>query len=64
MKTMVTVKEYAAHCGIGLNNVRRMAHIVGFPALRVGSKIMIHVDGADEWLKSRAENEKLDRAVK
>lgn len=63
-KTMVTIKEYSEHCGIGLNNCRKMAHIQGFPALRVGAKILIHAEGADEWLRQRAQNEKLDRPIK
>lgn len=59
-KTMMTLKEYSAHCGIGLDNVRRMSHIDGFPSLRVGVKIMIHVEAADRWLANVAQSQKLD----
>ena len=61
-KTMLTLKEYSSHSGIGLDSVRRLAHIDGFPSLRIGVKIMIHADAADKWLADVAKKEKLDRA--
>lgn len=59
-KTMLTLKEYSSHSGIGLDSVRRLAHIDGFPSLRIGVKIMIHVEAADRWLANVAQSQKLD----
>ena len=56
-KIMLTVKEFAALSGIGQNRVRGMCRIPGFPATKVGAKILIHAQEGGEWLKQRACNQ-------
>ena len=63
-KIMATVKEFAAMTGIGVNRVREMCYIEGFPATKEGNKFLIHVASASEWLRRRAEEKiGIDTAV-
>lgn len=54
-KIMASVKEFAAMTGIGVNRVREMCYIEGFPATKEGNKFLIHVESASLWLRRRAE---------
>lgn len=49
-KVLLTVKEFSQFAGLGERKVREISHIQGFPAIRIGKKIMIHRERAVEWL--------------
>lgn len=51
---LMTVKEFSARCGIGLEATRRMTREDGFPSIKLGSKIMIHAEAAEKWLAEYA----------
>lgn len=48
---MLTVREAAAASHIGINRIRELSRQPGFPALRVGRKILIHEAEFEEWLR-------------
>lgn len=54
IKLLVTVKEFAAMTGIGLNRVRKLCYLPDFPASKEGNRFLIHVEAANEWLRRRA----------
>lgn len=54
MQTFLSVKEYATRAGIGQKTMRRFSHVKGFPALRIGKRIVIHAEAADAWLADYA----------
>ena len=49
-KILLTIHEFSHMTGIGEKTARRLSHVRGFPALRVGRRIMIHRTAADKWL--------------
>ena len=53
-KIMLTVREFATLSGIGQNQVRAMCRIAGFPAVKVGTKILIHAKEGERWLQEMA----------
>ena len=53
-KILLTVKEFARLSGLGVNCVRSLVHVEGFPALKNGRKYMIHRRAASEWLEQQA----------
>ena len=55
-KIMLTVKEFSKVSGIGEKNVRRLAHMDSFPAMKNGVKILIHRKKADAWLADYSVN--------
>jgi len=54
-KISVSIREFAAMTGIGINRVREMCYLDGFPAYKVGNRMLIHVGAAGEWLRAKAE---------
>lgn len=62
-KILLTVKEFAAISGLGVNCVRSLVHVDGFPALKNGRKYMIHRQAASEWLEQQARGSSSERAV-
>jgi len=56
LKISVSVREFAAMTGIGINRVRNMCHMEGFPAYKIGNRMLIHVEAASEWLKIKAQS--------
>lgn len=46
----MTTKQYAEHTQIGEKRLREMVHIDGFPALRIGRKLLFVVNECDKWL--------------
>lgn len=51
-KTM-TVKEFCAEYGVGINKGYEMINSEGFPMLRVGRKILIIRAKLDGWLEEQ-----------
>ena len=47
-KTM-SVKEFSKIYNIGMNNAYKIVNTVGFPAIRIGRKILIIRDQVDNW---------------
>jgi len=53
-KIMLSVKEFADISGIGVQRIRQIIHIDGFPAVRSGNRVLIHRVRADAWLAAFA----------
>ena len=51
MTIMVSIKEFAELTGIGINRLREMTKITGFPAMHSGRHTLIHKDDAVNWLR-------------
>lgn len=49
-KIMVTAKEAAAMINVSMPTFYQLAASDGFPALRVGKKILVSVDGLKAWV--------------
>ena len=41
-KILLSVQEFAKITGLGEKSIRRLSHVQGFPAIRIGHRIMIH----------------------
>ena len=50
----VTVPEMAQMLGIGRIKAYELANIKGFPAIRLGKRIVVPVDQLKKWLEERA----------
>lgn len=51
----MTITEYSKRTRIGINTVRRLVKAKGFPAIRIGRKMLIPVKAADEWILAAGE---------
>lgn len=49
VKKTMTVKEFSKTYGIGMNSAYKVVNSEGFPAIRVGRKIIIIKDQVDNW---------------
>lgn len=50
VKLTVSVKDYSKQSGIGERRIRELVNIPDFPALRVGRRIRIFAERANEWI--------------
>ncbi|MDU1254486.1 helix-turn-helix domain-containing protein [Intestinibacter bartlettii] len=50
MKKTMSVREFSKKYNIGLNNAYKIVNTSGFPAIRVGRKIIIIRDQVDKWM--------------
>lgn len=50
-KVCYSVLELGAVLGIGRNGAYALVHQEGFPAVKLGKRIVIPVDALHEWLK-------------
>ena len=50
-KKTMTVKELQEYLGIGRVLAYTLCSSEGFPTIRVGKKVLISVDGLNEWIK-------------
>ena len=50
IKKTMSVKEFSQIYNIGMNNAYKIVNIVGYPAIRVGRKILIITDQVDKWM--------------
>jgi len=50
----LTVKELARELSIGLNAAYNLVNTEGFPALRIGTKIVVPVELLDDWIRENA----------
>ncbi|MEE0618958.1 MAG: helix-turn-helix domain-containing protein [Intestinibacter bartlettii] len=49
MEKTMSVKEFSKIYNIGMNNAYKIVNTVGFPAIRIGRKILIIRDQVDNW---------------
>lgn len=49
-KILLSVQEFSKVTGLGEKSIRRLSHVRGFPAIRIGHRIMIHKRSAEVWL--------------
>lgn len=53
-KLCIGINEVAQLCGVCINTARRIVRMPGFPALRVGRRILIPSKAFEEWLSRSA----------
>ena len=56
-KATMSVQELASQLGISLPKAYELVKRPGFPALRIGTRILIPVDAFREWLSDNATRE-------
>ena len=56
-KTTMSVQELSAQMGISLPKAYELVKKPGFPVIRVGTRILIPVEGFKEWLVINSANE-------
>lgn len=49
-KLTISAKEAAELLGVAPNTVYKMTHIKGFPARRIGGRVLISRKGLTEWV--------------
>ncbi len=52
IKKTLTVKEFAAIYGIGINKAYDVVNVKDFPKIKVGRKIIIIASKVDEWFEN------------
>lgn len=52
-KLTYTVDELAQALSIGRNQAYNLCHEQGFPAIRIGKRLVIPVDSLREWLRAQ-----------
>ena len=55
-KSTMSVQELSAHMGISLPKAYELVKEPGFPTLRIGTRILIPVEGFKAWLRSKCES--------
>ncbi len=55
-KSTISVQELAAQMGISLPKAYELVKQPGFPTLRIGTRILIPVEGFKEWLRTKSES--------
>lgn len=54
-KTTMSVQELSAQMGISLPKAYELVKTPGFPAIRIGTRILIPVEGFRKWLVEQTE---------
>ena len=54
-KTTISVQELSAQMGISLPKAYELVKEPGFPTIKVGTRILIPIEGFNEWLKRKYE---------
>ena len=57
-KSTMSVQELAQQIGISLPKAYELVKEPGFPTIRIGTRILIPVEGFQNWLRSRSSSEK------
>ena len=57
-KSTMSVQELARQMGISLPKAYELVKDPGFPTIRIGTRILIPVEGFRDWLRSRSSGEK------
>lgn len=50
IKKTMTVREFSKAYNIGMNSAYKIVNTEGFPAIRIGRKILIITDQVDKWM--------------
>jgi len=56
-KVCYSVSELGAVLGIGRNGAYALVHQEGFPAIKLGKRIVIPVEALKEWLKQNGQGD-------
>ena len=54
-KSTMSVQELSAQMGISLPKAYELVKTEGFPAMRIGTRILISVEGFHKWLAEQTE---------
>lgn len=54
-KATLSVNELAKHMGIGRNQAYALTRREGFPALHIGTRILIPIKELENWLRRETE---------
>ena len=54
-KSTMSVQEPSSHMGISLPKAYELVKEPGFPIIKVGTRILIPIEGFNEWLKKKYE---------
>lgn len=46
----LNVKELAKYLGIGLNSAYQLVNSKGFPALKIGKRIVVPIEKLEQWV--------------
>lgn len=49
----LNVRQLANYFGIGLNSAYELVKMQGFPALKLGKRIVVPIDLLENWIKSQ-----------
>lgn len=52
----LNVKEVATCLGIGLNSAYQLVHSKGFPALKIGKRIVVPIEKLEQWISVNTPN--------
>lgn len=56
----MTVKGLAEYMQIGRRQAYELTHSKGFPAFRIGRKILINREGLERWMKEQEDKKDAD----
>ena len=56
-KSTMSVQELSSRMGIILTKAYALVKEAGFPVIRIGTRILIPVEGFQEWLKKKSTGE-------
>ena len=62
-KTAMSVVELSMQMGISLPKAYELVKQPGFPTIRVGARILIPVEGFQEWLKKNSHTDNNGKVV-
>lgn len=57
-KSTMSVQELSRQMGISLPKAYELVKEPGFPTIRIGTRILIPVEGFQNWLRTKSTNEK------
>ena len=57
-RTTMSVQELSAQMGISLPKAYELVKEPGFPTIRIGTRILIPVEGFQTWLRTKSSSEK------
>ena len=53
-KLTLSIPEAAKRIGVSDTHLRQMARTEGFPAFRIGNRILVSVKGLERWVEEQA----------
>lgn len=59
-KTTISVQELSAQMGISLQKAYELVKSPGFPTIRVGTRILVPVEGYRNWLLKQSSDDTED----